>query len=261
MSYIRKVKSRSYSFSSPAGGSGVFYAAGFYRAPASDVSLTQASPTGTIGQVNEPHAAHPFIVAAGAGSVDAGQVGLRVSGTKIDDTGTRTPSFVEVITDDITTLSTNQYLEGAKYLGEVTYELYVVSGAPTTYSLTFNYGLAAYADFWNTNFLVTRFNVQGRAGANDSSFDIELLHHKTTGWTYSAAAFEPGPAVIAQMSTDHGTENTLSNGRTFRYKRTNLSQSVAGTDSEGVVVRITTGSNNSVEQSTITIGTLHEYTT
>jgi hypothetical protein len=259
MSYVKKVSSRSYSFSSPAGGSGVFYVAGFYESALLDVTLTQALLTRNFGDANAAHASHPFIVAGGAGTVDTGQVGLQVTGTFIDDDGNRVPSTTETITDDITSLSTNQYLEAAKFLGQVTFELFTVSGAPTAYSVDFNYGLAAYVDFWNTNFQMTRMNVQGRAGANDSGFDVELLHHKAVGWTYAAAGFQPGSGVIAQLSTDYGTERNLVNGDIFRYKRTNLTQSVAGANSEGVLVRITTGANNSVEQCSIELGALHEY--
>ena len=255
MGYAREICSRTFPFSSPVGSTGVFYVAGFYDASGTDANLTQASPSVTYGSANGSYAAHPFIVAGGAGSVDTGQVGLRVSGTVIDDAGNRTPTTTRVLTTDITTLSLDEYVEVDKFLGQVTFEFYTVSGSPTTYSLDINYGYAAYLDFGNRNFTTIGFDVQGRAGANDSGFDIEFIHHKAAGWTYAATGFEPGSStgIITQLTAVHGAESNLINGDAFRFKRIPLSQEVAGAGEEGVLVRFTTGSNNAVETSSTSI--------
>ena len=55
-------------FNSPSGTSGIFYAAGFYDAPAADANLTQASTTVNHGAANSSEAAHIFVVAAGDGA-------------------------------------------------------------------------------------------------------------------------------------------------------------------------------------------------
>jgi hypothetical protein len=249
---------KSYAFSSPLGTTGAFYAAGYYEAPAADTTITQASATQTLGGANLAHGAHAFIVASGPGSASggAGTVEIEVSGTSITDAGARITSDTEVLTTDITTMSTDDYLETSKkWLGQVTYTIQPSgAGTHTTYSATFNYGLCKYEDWGNRDFEVTDFEMVGLAGANDSSFDIELLHHKATGWTYDAAAFVAGNGAVVKMSDDYSTESNLSTNDQFAYKRAGLSTDVTGSGSEGVVVRITTGSNGAVRNSSIHIG-------
>jgi hypothetical protein len=246
---------KSYSFISPSGSTGTFYVAGYYDAPAADANLTQASPSTTHGAANGSYAAHAFIVAGGAGSVDTGVIGIQVTGTSINDAGTRTAADTENIVTDITALATDQYVESSKkWIGQVTIQFYTVSGSPTTYNADFNYGFCKYDDMGNRNFTVTDFEAVGLAGANDSSFNVSLLHHKSTGWTYSAAAFVPGNGFIVDMNTDHSTEQNLVNGDSFAYKRSSLSQAIVGGDSEGVVIKIVTGANSAVQDMDAHVG-------
>jgi hypothetical protein len=246
---------KDYSFNSPTGGSGTYYAAGYYSAPAADANLTQASTTVTYGSANISYAAHAFLVAAAAGATDTGTVSIVVSGTSINDLGTRTAADSETIVADITAMSTNEYFETAKkWLGTVTYTLTPAGGA-ATYNADFNYGLAKYDDLGNQDFTVTDFEAVGRAGANDTGFNITLQKHCDTGWTYSAAAFVPGcGTAICDMNTDHNTEVNLSNGLPFAYKRDNLDTSITGTGLEGYVIKIVTGANNSVDRMTLHVG-------
>jgi hypothetical protein len=243
--------SKSYSFSSPVGTTGKFYSAGYYDAPAAHKAATQAAATQTYGGANHTHAAHAFIVAGGAGNVAVGagnQVGLKVSGTSINDQGVRAGGDEEVLTTDITTLVADQYLETTKkWNGTITFSLYIVGGAPATYDLNFNYGLCKYDDYSNKNFVLTGFECVGLAGANDTGFNIELLHHKITGWTYDAAAFVPGNGAICDMNTDHGAEKNLAIDEPFAYKRDNLNTLVNGGTVEGFVIRVTTGANRAVQ--------------
>jgi hypothetical protein len=249
---------KSYAFASPFGTSGQFYAGGWYEAPAADTTITQAAATQTLGGANLAHGAHAFLVASGAGTATGGTgaVEIEVSGTSITDAGVRTPADTEVIVADVTALSTDQYAETSKkWLGQVTYTIKPASGSTqTTYSATFNYGLAKYEDWGNNDFTVTDFEITGLAGANDTGFDVELLHHTSTGWTYSAGAFVPGNGAIAQMTTDYGAESNLSSNDQFAYKRAGLNTDVSGSVDEGVLVRITTTSNASVRFSSIHIG-------
>jgi len=238
---------------------GSFYVFGFYDAPATDVTLTNASLTQTYGSSTNSYAAHAFIVAGGAGTVDAGQVGLRVTGTSITDGGVRTATDSEVLTDDITSLTLDGYLETAKkWLGTVTFELYTVTGTPTTYSLDFNYGFAKYDDNGNRDFTITDFEVEGKSGSSDTGFNIELLKHSLTGWSYSAAAFVPGDGVICDMNTDHGAESDITNGEPFAYKRAELSTAINGSGSEGFIVRFTCGSPGSVDYADIDVGMTYD---
>lgn len=260
MSFIQSHTFKSYTGTTQGVGNGAFFLAGFYEAPATDANLTQASATQVYGSANNAYAAHAFVVAGGAGTVDTGVVGLRVTGTRIQDDGTRTASYQDVLSTDITTLSANDYLEGVKFNGQVTFELYVVSGTPTTYSLDFNYGTAKYEDFGNHNFQITDIDAVGLAGATDAGFDIELIHHKATGWIYSAAAFVPGPPALVKMSTDHGTERSAVNGVSFAYKRAALITEVTGSDSEGLLIRFTTTVNNAIEYMDAHIGVVLRHT-
>lgn len=248
---------KSFSFRSPVGGFGTYFAGGFYHSPATDANLSQAGATQVFGTANRSYAAHAFIVAGGVGTVDVGQIGIRVTGTSITDAGVRTATDSEVLAEDITTLSADQYLESSKkWIGQITFELYVADGAPTTYALDFNYGLAKYEDFGNVNLVLTDLEVVGRAGANDTGFNVELIHHKATGWTYSAAAFVPGPAAIYDMNTDHVTETDITNGENFAWKRASLNESIPASGGEGMIWRITTGANNAIESMNLHIGVI-----
>jgi len=184
-------------------------------------------------------------------------VEIEVSGTSITDEGVRTESDTEVIVADITALATDTYAESElKWLGEVTFTIQNAGGSTqTTFSVDVNYGLAKYEDWGNRLITITDFEVSGRAALNDSGFDIELLKHTQTGWTYSAASFVPGDGKICQMSVDYDEDTDLTNGDQFAYKRTNLETLVDGNGGhEGVLVRFTTGANNSVRVADVHVG-------
>ena len=239
-------------YSHTTGASGTHYVAGFYEAPAADADLTNASLTQTLGSANNSYAAHVFVVASAVGTTDGSDLVLTVTGVSITDTGVRNGSDSEVIVATCTAASTNEYFESSKkWLGQVTFTLSSSGGA--TFAFTFNYGLAKYEDFVNSDVTISAFEVVGEGGANDSGYNVTLCHHKATGWTYSADAFSPGSDVIADMNTDHDTEVNLVNGKQFAYKRTGLSTAIVGSGSEGIIVRITTGSANSVDHSDIHI--------
>jgi hypothetical protein len=229
------------------------YLAGYYDAPAADANLTQASATQVYGSANVSYASHVFLVAAAAGSVDAGSCTIVVSGTSITDAGVRTGGDSETIVADITAMSTDEYFETSKkWIGQVTYTL-TPNGA-ATYNADFNYGLCKYDDLGNRTFTLTDIECVGLGGAADTGFNVELIHHKSTGWTYSAAAFVAGPAAIVDMNTDHNTEINLANTEPFAWKRAGLSTAIAGADSEGFLVRVTTGGANSLDHMDVHVG-------
>ncbi len=256
---LSQTVTKQFSFLSPGGGSGIFFAAGYYDAPLTDANLTQASTTVTHGSVNHPYFAHAFIVAAAAGTASggAGTVEIEVSGTSLDDNGVRTAADTEVLTTDITALSTDEYIETTKkWIGQVTYTLQVSGGGThTTFAVDFNYGFAKYEDAQNTDFLITSFELVGRAGGNDTGFNVELCEHTPVGWTYSAAAFLAGvaPAVV-DVAALWSTESDLINGEHFAFRKFDLSTQVQGSEAEGFLVRVTTTTNNAVETMNITVG-------
>jgi hypothetical protein len=253
-----QTQGRDYFFTSQGIGAGAFYVGGYYEAPAADSNLTEASATQTLGAANVPYAAHAFVVAAAAGAAagGSGAVEIEVSGTSITDAGVRTGSDTEIVVADITAMTTDAYYETAKkWIGQVTYTLQNASGATqTTFNADFNYGFAKYEDFGNRDFTVTHIEAVGLPGANDASFNFELLHHSSTGWTYHATAFVPGNSSLFDFATLYSTESDLDNGVPFAIKRTTLSTAVSGSGSEGVVVRITTGAANAIEYMTTYLG-------
>jgi hypothetical protein len=238
---------KSYSFTSQGVGAGEYYIGGFYYTPAADANLDQGSTTVSYGSTNSAYNAHAFVVPSGPGSVDAGQVGLRVNGTMFDEETGVLSSGSGIITQDITTMTASLYAETVeKFVGPVQYELYIVSGTPTTYSLDFNYGLSKYEDFGNNDFTLSGIEVVGLGNAADSDFNVEVLFHKATGWTYSATAFQPGNGTIASMIDDIGPYNQTYNGQNFAWKRTNLNVFIDANGPDGVLYRVTTGNSNTV---------------
>jgi hypothetical protein len=187
------------------------------------------------------------MVSGGNGTVDTGVVGLKITGASISDTGVLNASDEEVLTADITAgISGTYYETSAKWVGDIDFVFYTVSGSPTTYSLSFNYGLAKYEDLGNLDFTVTGFEVVGTAGAADNLFEMELLHHSSTGWTYSAGAFVPGDGTIATFAGDLAPYDELSAGDEFAWKRTNVNQLVLGSENEGILFKIVASKQNSV---------------
>ncbi len=245
-----QVDSHHFGFSSPAGaGSATRYAGGgWYDFATTDVTLDQGSLTQTFGTANVSYAAHASIVTAGAGTVDTGTVSIVVSGTSITDDGTRTPGDSETILADITTASANAYYETPKkWIGIITFTLTETVPNPTAYTIDFNYGLSKYEDFGNQTFTVTGLQIAGEAGASDSGFNMILFYHSPAGWTYAATGFEPGGTQLGNMNTDHSTEQDLSNGEPFAWKRTNLNTDVDGANGQGIVFRVDTTGARSVE--------------
>lgn len=245
---------KSYGFTSQGVGAGTYYVAGNYMYSVTDANLNQGSTTVTFGTANGSYAMHCFTIAGGAGTTDAGVVGLRVTGTSITDAGVRTATDADTICTDITALSLNEKSESKKFLGQVTFELITMSGSPTTFALDFNYAMAKTEDFGGHKFNLLAFEATGTAGANDASLNITLFKHCDSDWNYSAAAFEPTPTVIADMKTIHGAESEAISGDPINFRRIPIGEIVRGDLSEGLIIRIVTGANNTIQASTYHLG-------
>jgi hypothetical protein len=235
-----------FTFSSVLSLFGTFYTAGYYQSPAADANLTQVATTVSYGTANSPYGAFAFLVSAAAGTTNAGTVSIVVSGTSITIGGVRTAGSSETLVANITTMGANTYYQTTKrWIGAITYTLTPAGGA-TVYAADFNYGLAAYDNFDSRDFTIKDFEVMGRAGADDAGFNLQLIHHKFTGWTYSAAAFVPGTAAVCSLATDYSTESDLKSGERFKYER-ELNTTISGTTGEGFLVRVTTTIEKAVE--------------
>ena len=223
----------SWAFRSPAGSSGQFYIGGFYVLPST--SYTPAGGT-SLGSANVAYQAHAFIV-LGTTSTD---MVVRFTGTSVDEAGNRTASD----TQDIDTSGgiLNDYFETPKkWIGQISVSLLSGTGVAV------NHGLCKYWDNQNSDFRMTGLEVTGYAGANDSAPNFEVLHHRSTGWTFNSGAAPDTPAALADMQTDFVTEYAFSNGEPFAWKRVGLSVEIEGSGSEGVINRITTTSNTAIQ--------------
>lgn len=239
---------KSYNWSSQSINAGTYYEAGSYETTTTDVTLGTLAATETFGISDNAYEAHPWVVVSGAGSVDAGIVGLTVTGTATYDNGTMIPGHIDTLITDITSVSINNYFEAEKFNGTVTYAFVTISGSPTTASLTFNRGYAKYDDFWNNDFYVTGLECTWRGGQTDATgFDIELLHHKATGWTYAATGFIPGDGAIATRSIDQTGFLGVTLGSVGSWKRDDLNVFITGNNGGGLIFRIKTGANSTIQ--------------
>lgn len=244
---------KSYTFVARDAANGENFSAGFYNYSTTEAALNQGALTQAHGAADVPYAAHAFCVAKDLGATDAGDLVLTVTGTSITDAGVRNGSASEVIVADCTAAATDQYFETSlKFVGIPTFTLSSSTGS--TFNFSFNYGLCKYEDFGNKNFTIEDFECVGLCNATDGGFDIELLHHKATGWTYAASGFVAGSTAVAQMTTIHGTESDVDAGEPFAFKRALLATDIDGAASEGLIVRVTTGVNNSISYMDVHLG-------
>ena len=225
-------------FTSPSGSSGTFHWGGFHKHSG---SANDFSGGPTFGTANASYAAHFFVV-LGASTVD--ELTLTITGTSITDTAVRTTSDTENIIIPNSTAANAYFETPKKWLGTVT--ITVASGT----AKICDYGYAKHWDNGNTDFTVKGLEVTWLGGADDAAPDIELHHHKFTGWTYTGTGATP-PPPIASMATDHSTESLVKNNEPGAWKRTDLDTLVTGSGSEGIMFIVTTTANKTFEEGTL----------
>jgi len=251
----RQIIAKGYNFTSNGVAAGTFYNAGDYDFATTSTTLTQAV-TQDYGTSDIGYSAHVSVVTGGVGSVTGGgRVSLISTGTSITDGAVSTGADVDTLISDITTTLLDDYYEAKKYMGEFTLSLVIADGAPSAYSLPVNYGYAKYEDFGNRDFYLIASECIWEGGASDATgFDIEILHHKQTGWTYAASGFIPGDGAIAQRSVDQSGFLRVSSGIKSSWKRTELNTFIEGSASEGLVYRIKTGANGTIQLMNMHLG-------
>jgi hypothetical protein len=256
----RKNLTAPYGFTSTGILAGTYWKGGFYEWETLSATLALGGSV-TIGQSGIAKAAHAGIVAGGVGTVTGGgQVGLQVTGVLDDERGPQTAGQTAIITEDITTLSLDEYVETTeKFSDIVTYELYIVSGSPSDASLTFNRGFSKYDDFEDNDYTIKALEVTWQGNAS-SSLDIALMHHKPVGWTYAASGFEAGNGDICRKSVDQSIAGDVANGLDGAYKRLDLNTYIDGFGSghEGHLVQIITGANGTIQSMDIRVDAVSE---
>lgn len=237
---------KSFSFADP-GSEDMSYVGGFYEASATDFLLPAGGIQIPFGAANLAYGAYAFAVAAGPAN---GVSSLIVTGTSISEFGVRTINDSEVLVADASTAIANEYFQTTKrWIGQIVYSL-VGAG-----QFRINYGIAAYEHMNDRDFYVTSFDLTGKSNANGNSFDVTLLHHRFTGWTYSAAAFVPGSSTgtICSMLGDY-VNSSIATGEYFSYMRNGLFYKIEGSRDRGVLIKITQTTNNAFKYMTCSIG-------
>lgn len=232
---------KSWSFLSRSGFSGTFYYGGYYDFGSTDNDF---NPLINFGTANSSYAAHVIFICAAGGAGGTDTV-VRITGTSIDDTATRTAADTQDITMDDAGAANAFYESSKKWIGQISLEK---QSGP---DLLCNYGHSKYWDNNNLDFTIAGLEVTWIGGANDSGFDIKILHHKSSGWTYNAGSTPTIPTAVARLQTDHNTEYEVVNGEFGAWKRTDLATAVSGSTSEGIIWQITTTSNNAIEMGNI----------
>jgi len=229
-------------------GAGEYYMMGYYDCPAADTTLSNGSPTQAYGTANSAYAAHAILVSDGNASTNApsNTIVVTVTGTRIQDDGTRTPGYVATITNDLVAMAADEVVETSeKFIGAVLYT--ATSAGATVFTGDINYGFASYEDYGNTDFTIDSFAFEWFAALSDAGFDIDIHRHELTGWTFSAAAFEAGSAPLYALTIDHGAEHEMVASEHGKWKRAGESEIILGSGSEGLVVHIVTTAGKSIE--------------
>ncbi len=215
-----------------------YYVGGSYMFASTDNDF---NPAATYGTALGSYAAHIFFVAA-AGATDTE---ITVTGTTITDAGVRTASDTEVV--QINNASADTYYEtNKKFLGQVSIE----KTAGTDRLL--NYGWCKYWDNQNQDFTIKGGEATWYAN-NAGAFDVQLIHHKATGWTYNAGAAATPPDPLFNMATLHGPElNTVAN-EYGAVKIIDPGTFVEGSANEGILGAIVTSVNNQIHFGQMTL--------
>lgn len=228
-----------WSWSSLLAGAGTDYFAGGYLFGATDSNFV--APV-THGTANTAYGAHAFIV---TGAVPANDVTIQVSGTGIDDDGVRVPAATaDIVIPADTPVDT--YIETpGKWLGQTTF---THTAGPAT---TCNYGYAKYWDRDNRDFSLRGVEVTGEAFLTDAAVDLQIIHHRPTGWTFNVGAAPTPPAAIASLATDYGVDVGIVAGEQFAWKRTNLNTLIEGGADEGIIFAGINSVANSIRSATV----------
>lgn len=234
----------SWSFKTPSGANGNYYFGGHYLFSSSDGDF---NPAVTFGSANLSYGSKVLLVqAAGAGGANTV---VRVSGTSVTTAGVRIAGDYE----DITVLGSGAsgafYQTTKMWLGQVTLEK---QSGP---DLLCNYGFCSFWDNNGTNFTLRASSFSWLGGASDSGVNLQVLHHKSSGWTYGSGSVPTPPAAILSLATDFSAESEVASGIPGSWVRSGLSQAILGSSGEGVLFGVTSSVNGAFELGNIMVRT------
>lgn len=226
---------KSWGFSSQDAGSGTNYFGGFYLLNSGNNDF-QAQQT--LGAANISYAAHVFIV---LGENTSDDLTIRITGASITDAGARQGGATEDIVFSHPALA-NAYAETSiKWLGQVTIDH--ISGT----AKECNWGYTKYWDNSNTDFRILGLDATWRGGAGDADPDLQVIHHKPTGWTYNAGTTPTPPTAVVSMKADHTPDHQVGNNVLGAWKRDDLNTVVSGGNGEGTIIVMITNQNKTFE--------------
>ena len=230
MTFTPTIVTPSWMFQTTVASPTVEYVGGFYDFAAVPNDFSGGP---TFGSANAATAAHFFI---GTGPSPAGSdTVIRVTGTSINDSGTRTAGDTQDITVPDGQAVDSYFETPKKWLGVVT--ITVFSGS----AISCNYGWSKYHDVNNQDFTVIGLECIWISDANDSASaasDIRFLKHSSTGWTYNASGPVVRPTAIATRTGDFATDDLNVTGEQGAWKRANLALVINGADSQGFMFEI-----------------------
>lgn len=237
---------------------GTFYNYGSYLISSTDANLTQGSPSQTHGTAGAAYYSNAFVVVSGVGTVDTGVIELVVTGTSRTEDGVNTPADSEILVADITdatTVTTDAlFTTSKKWLGQVTFTLQTSSGAPTTYSFDFNYGLVNAENVNQTDFNFDTLQVDGMCATTDTvGFTFELFQHTASTYSYISAGFAPSNPFV-RFDTAYAGNADIIAGEGFHFKQSGFDINILGSQGEGFIMRTQTGVANAVQYMNINVG-------
>ena len=214
---------KSFAFQSQASGADEVFFAGGYNLFSGNDNLSGVTSFGTA---NVSYAAHFFVV---LGETPVDEITITVTGVSINDQGTRNGADSEDIIIPAASSIDDYFETEKKWLGTV--GLLASAGTPKQV----NYGYSKYWDNNNDDFTLLGFDATWFGGASDD-VDLVIYHHKAAGWTYNAGS-EPSPPEVLRMTDDHTvTDDKTASGAFGAWKRDNLSTTILGSASCGMVL-------------------------
>ncbi len=220
------------------------YMGGYYEFPATASTFPTGSPV-DFGRADNSYAAHVMFV---TGATAVGDIILTITGDIITDSTVGAPGSA-TLTIPSGTVADTYFETPEKWLGEVTIE------TTTGTAISCNYGFCKYWDNSNTDFTVNGGEALWMGDFTGETINIELLHHKATGWTYHATAEPTTPTPLTSMADAHGDNVEVTSNDYGCFKRVPVTPTeVAGSASEGVLVRLTQSRAACIEYGQLTMG-------